>query len=73
MDTERKPISVNDDYRGDDFEYWGNALMAIANHYGQRVDIAMGWVESFDEGKTPIEAFLEEYPEHASPETKSDV
>ncbi|MCW7553746.1 hypothetical protein NX722_14120 [Endozoicomonas gorgoniicola] len=65
MKTKRQEISFDDHYKGDDYSYWGRALLKIAEYFGEYVNLKMGWHEPFEEGKTPFEAFLEEYPEHS--------
>ncbi|WP_067517923.1 hypothetical protein [Endozoicomonas ascidiicola] len=62
--TDRKQISFDDGYTGEDFTWWSRALVEIANHFGEYINPQLGWSEIHDQGKTPIEAFLEEYPEH---------
>ena len=57
-------ISFDDHYTGEDFQYWSRALVQIANHFGEFVNPKMGWYDPFSDGKTPLQAFLEEYPEH---------
>ncbi len=65
MEKQRREISFDDHYNGTDFNYWARALVEIANHFDECVNPKLGWSDPHDEGKTPLEAFLEEYPEHA--------
>ncbi len=64
MENKTVEFSCDDHYKGDDFHWWSRALTEIAEYFGEYVNPTMGWHEPFADGKTPLQAFFEEHPEH---------
>lgn len=48
----------------DDFYIWHGRLSDIAKMHGENVSDEDAWREEFEAGKSPDQAFYEEYPEH---------
>ena len=46
------------------FIVWYNDLNILARKHGESVADKDAWREEYDLGKTPEDAFYEEYPEH---------